>query len=146
MTAEYDFIRGLESFLDTQFDDFAKKRIESMLKEYYQNLPAIIIKEKEIVEVNVNVALKKLCTREDLYKDALELCEIHSIDIADFMKPRWGKSLTHIVDARRLFCYEMKQKYIISHQQLKHFFDVNHTTISYYVNGKNKRPLKRDRA
>ena len=146
MTPEYDFIKGLESFLDMEFDTFGKGRITTLLKNYAAQLPAIVVKEKEIVEVNVNVALKKLCTREDLYNDALELCKIHSIDIADFMKPRWGKSLTHIVDARRLFCYEMKKKYIISHQQLKHFFDVNHTTISYYVNGKNKRPLKRDRA
>lgn len=143
MTPEHDFIRKLESYLDFNFNDYGKKRIECYLKEYAASVPQI--KKIDFTVIPTLPSEKKeLMDEEILYKEAKNICDAYNISINDFMYPKNGKATNDIAEIRKVFCNAVLSKYLMSKRTLKEFFNVDHTTISHYIHGKRYRPIKRN--
>jgi hypothetical protein len=142
---EDNFIKGLEFFLDTEFNDFSKKRILSMLEEYKNNIP---VREKEVIkyqEVKVYrrisdivpvTVFKTAGTPEKLLEDAKVFCELHKIDLKEFIKTKYSRKARHEISSlRKEFCRKAFEKYITSNNMLAKFFSINHTTVTFYLYG-----------
>ena len=140
---EEGFIRELELFLDTEFNDFCKKKLLLMLENYKSNFP---VREKEVIrQVTVYEKSNNLIpvtiyktagTFERLANDAKDFCEENNVDVNEFIKTKFGRKARHMISAfRKEFCRKAFKKYIISNDMLSKFFSVNHTTITFYLYG-----------
>jgi len=148
MTAENEFIKKLETFLDQVFNDYGKKRISTYLEEYKDKIPPIIItKEKKDIKNSLFidrriVGFKSVVNNEQLMQDAIELCKEHDININDFMDRKHKKARTDVVELRKRFCQECYEKYICNNDALSKFFNIHYSTISFYLYGKIHRETK----
>lgn len=142
---EDNFIKGLEFFLDTEFNDFCKKKLLLMLENYKSNFP---VREKEVIKYqevmvyektneSIPVTIYKTAgTFERLSNDAKDFCEENKIEFSEFIKTKFGRKSRHMISAfRKEFCRKAFKKYIISNDMLSKFFSVNHTTITFYLYG-----------
>jgi hypothetical protein len=147
MKPEINFIKKLEAFFDDEFNDYTKSRIELYLKEFKQDIPPIIIKKEVIInktlepkniqqDIKREAVYKVYATHQNLYNDAKELCELHQIDIDEFMNRKNLKAKSDIVDIRKKFCSIAFERYFCNTNMLAKFFKVHHSTISFYVHGK----------
>lgn len=144
MTAEENFIRKLEVYLDTVFDKYSYNRVMVMLKEYRQEIPSVVVKEKLVEKfVPMLPTLPQQITDEQLMLLASELCLAKRISINEFIHTKQGYCKGNIVELRKEFCKKIKETYLITNKQLKLFFGVDHTTITYYINGKKYLPKKK---
>lgn len=136
MTAEDNFIKKLGVYLDTEFNSYDLKKINTLLKEYRNEIPPVLLLERE---ANPEKFIPKLpilpqgISDEQLLILASEICLIHKVSINEFMQTKKGYCPRHIVQLRKEFCRNIKETYIIQNKQLKDFFGVNHTTISFYI-------------
>lgn len=147
MRAEENFIKKLEAFLDREFDKYSNSRIQMYLKEYRDEIPAVVIK-KEVKpertyevklpepETKRDVVYKTYATPDDLIRDAKDLCALYKIDIDEFMNRKHAKARAHVVDVRKQFCSMSFERYFCSNDILAKFFKVHHSTISFYLYGK----------
>ena len=134
---ELDFIKKLEFFLNEEFNEYSKNRIIAYLKEYREQIPAIIRQEfvfKEKIVTKERNKYKEYVTNDMLMADAKELCELKQVDINEFL--RSNKSRTDASLLRKEFCNNCFQKYLCSNNILANFFGVHHSTISFYLYGK----------
>lgn len=143
MTAENEFIKKLETFLDQVFNDYSKKRISLYLQEYKDKIPPIIINKtkKEIVRTDVFesrriIGNKFAVTNDELMNDAIEMCKKYDVDIKDFMDRKHKKARTKVVELRKKFCQDSYEKYICNNDTLSKFFNIHYSTISFYLYGK----------
>ena len=137
MTAEQSFIRKLELYLGSDINDYGKKRIVVYLKEYAAEIPPI---KKINFEAGLPAVQKKEISEETLYTEAKTICDLMSIPISDFMFAESGKATDKVTASRKIFCLEVITKYNLLRKDLKQFFGVDHTTISYYIHGKKYKP------
>jgi len=141
MTAEQNFIKKLEAYLDCEINDYGKRRISGYLKEYAAEAPQIgrvnVVREVPMQE-------KKEIQENTLYQEAQKICEEKFISIFDFLNPKNGKSTNEMAAIRKEYCARMLRKYTIQKKDLKEFFGVDHTTISHYIHGKQFRKIVRE--
>ena len=157
MKTDESFIRKLELFLDEPFNEFAKTRIIRLLKEYREEIPAIVIKEEKVkekkTEKEIKYALdstpvlkrpnKNYATKAQLEVEAKMFCEIYEICIDEFMKRKYRKARTKIIEARKAFCNLIHERYLCHNNTLAEFFDVHHSTVSFYMYGKTSYYVKK---
>jgi hypothetical protein len=146
MKAEETFIRKLECYFDDTFNDFTKNRIRVYLREFRDELPLTIIKrEKEEPIVNHDVTEKRISsransknfvTKEELKIHAFDICELYNIQYDDFVQSRTGTGTQKIIEARKIFCNMIYEKFLCYNYVLARFFNVHHSTISFYLYGK----------
>jgi hypothetical protein len=141
MTPENNFMKSLEAFLDEEFNDFSRRRILSYLKEYREQIPPVIIVKKHQKEIVKPVAsltnYKMYVTKEQLMKDAEELCKINNLDIDVFVNlNKKAKSRTSVTILRKLFCQRAHEQYLCTNNILARFFNVHHSTVCFYLYGK----------
>jgi hypothetical protein len=137
MTEEDIFIKRLSVFLDMDFNDYSKDRIRSYLKKYIEQQPPVTIREYIEVQVEVEVDKEKKVkvTNEDLMRMAVDYCTDENVNVNLFVKST-GKSSNRISEVRKIFCKDMIKNFDVPKYQLKDFFGVDHTTISFYIHGK----------
>lgn len=145
-TSEDNFIRKLEIFMDDEFPPFTKNKINTLLREYRDEMPPMVIrkvveKSSEPFKPNLPIVPIKI-TDEQLMLLASEICLSKNISINEFMQSKNGKCRNDISEVRKEFCQKLVSTYVIPKKQLKEFFGVNHTTISFYIHGKRLRPKK----
>ena len=140
---EDQFIRKLEAFFDDDYNDFTKKRIELFLKEYRDEIPPVIVVEKEKKEPqyvfykNSRREIKKpLITIEQLNEEATIFCEENGITVKEFLLKKGRKTKGSIVQLRKIVCNLCFQKYLCTNNILAKFFNVDHSSISFYLYGK----------
>jgi hypothetical protein len=141
MKAEETFIRELESFMDTRFNDYTKNRIIMYLKNYAQNIPPVIIKQtvvKTYAEEHPTNYTKKFVTDEQMLDLANRMCEQRGIKIQHFLKNNKGRQPSCVIELRRAFCQKLYEEYFCNNSTLAKFFGVDHSTISFYLYGKNR--------
>jgi hypothetical protein len=143
MTPEIDFTKKLEAYLDCKFSDYGKKRIHLYLKDYAASTPKIKKINTQIIGLPEN--LKKPTTKDSLLIEAEQICELYGVGITEFMSSNNGKSTSVVADARKTFCNHVLNMFIVNKQDLKKFFGVDHTTISYYIHGKKYKPTTANR-
>ena len=142
MTPENNFIKKLQAFMDTEFNQYSVNRINTYLGEYRDEIPPIIIKSEptEIVKdvfIPRQEYVKKIkITYEELVRDAVAICEEFEISYTDFMERVRVKAKTRIVDVRKTFCQRAFEKYFCNNDVLARFFNIHHSTISFYLYGK----------
>ncbi|NBU81795.1 MAG: hypothetical protein EBS55_09130 [Flavobacteriaceae bacterium] len=138
MNNEDLFVRELSAFLDTKFNDFSKTRIIRMLSDYKSRLPPVTITkfiERTVVEKRQPSApMKSLITESEMFIEAKQICDLYEIDMNMFMTKK--KCLAKVASARKAFCRKMYNQYMCNNSMLSKFFDVHHTTISFYLHGK----------
>lgn len=148
MKAEAEFIKKLEVYFDEDFNEYTKKRIIGYLNEYKSQIPAIIINKKEkpiIIEKYYRSRLEKI--RKDMISpdmlllQAQSFCKEHNISIAEFTSRKGLKSKQEIINYRKKFCLFIIENFLCSNNQLADFFEIDHSTISYYLYGKRHRKL-----
>lgn len=166
MTPEIDFLKNMEMFFnEIEFTDVIKNRVLFYLREYTEKLPKvdpIVITEKVVeyrpvkrvykkdpIILNKNGDITKylneenmtLCDKDDLLREANKLCDYYELDINEFMRSKCGKSKCRIVKIRKIFCRNMIASYWVNNNQLGEFFNVDHSSITYYLYDKpNQRP------
>lgn len=140
MTAEQNFIKKLEAYLDCEINDYGKRRIEGYLRDYAAEVPQI--KKIEFPKDDY-IYIKKEANDLTLYSEAQRLCEANLISVFDFLNPKNGKSTNLVAEVRKVFCKEMLNRYKISIKELKEFFGVDHSTISHYIHGKKYKQINR---
>jgi hypothetical protein len=140
MNNEDLFVRELSAFLDTKFNDFSKTRIIRMLSDYKSRLPPVTITkivDRTVVEKRPSsIPIKSLITESEMFIEAKEICELYEVDFNMFMSKN-RKCVTKVASARKAFCRKMYNEYLCNNSMLSKFFDVHHTTISFYLHGKN---------
>lgn len=142
---EEGFIRELELFLDTEFNDFCKKKLLLMLENYKSNFP---VREKEVIKYQEVKVYRKISdivpitvfktagTPEKLLEDAKVFCELHKINLKEFIKTKYSRKARHEISSlRKEFCRKAFEKYITSNNMLAKFFSINHTTVTFYLYG-----------
>lgn len=145
MTAENEFIKKLEAFLDQVFNDYSKRRISNYLEEYKDSIPPIIIKQNKDSKNTTyldrkTIGLKSFVDSDKLMQDAIELCQEYNIEINDFMDRKHKKCRTEVVELRKKFCQDSFVKYVCSNDTLSKFFNIHYSTISFYLYGKRHMP------
>jgi len=157
MKADESFIKKLESFIDEPFNEFAKTRIIRLLKEYREEIPAIVIKEEKTKEKQIEKKTKyafdsesvlrrpnkNYATKAQLEVEAKMFCEIYEICIEEFMNRKYRKARTKIIEARKAFCNLIHERYLCHNNTLAEFFDVHHSTVSFYMYGKTSYYVKK---
>lgn len=148
-TPEDEFIQDLEGYLDIKFDKYSESRILTYLNDYKSKFPPKIIVKRgysdRIKYKYIDTSLLKICTEEQLVKEAKEICEKYNIDYSRFVKSASGKSTSGVTDIRKIFCRYMLSTYRITRRQLQDFFSVDHSTLIYYIND-NYKPNKKKTA
>jgi hypothetical protein len=147
MIAENNFINKLDAFLEQDLTDFEKDKIRILLREYRDEIPAIVVNKR----VNVFVPTPppdKICTKDILMREAKSICKKYEITLNKFLHPKKGKCTSKVTDIRKEFVNKMLQEYKTERKQLFELFNVDHSTITYYIKGKRikyvrKYPLKK---
>ena len=149
MNPEYTFIRKLESYFDEKFNDFTLNKIEGLLKDYKSSIPKerIIVKSmKEEIESPLNSmqfdlkngSYKKIPIKDELMEELNKLCIIYDVDPQEVLRTK-GKTRGKIIEIRKRFCQYIMQNYVCTTNNLATFFNVHHTSITYYIYGKQSR-------
>jgi hypothetical protein len=146
MRPEETFVKQLQTYLDTNFNEYSKNRIFSYLKEFRESIPLIYIKEEapasrqDIIREPIREPRRRLIknhvTKDELIVDAIEICGIHGIDLSDFLDTKYYKGRNNIISIRKKFCIMVHEKYVCNNTVLAEFFNVHHSTISHYLYGK----------
>lgn len=148
MNHEYTFIRQLEAYFDQKFNDFTLKKIEGLLKDYKDSIPKerIVVKSlvKEESPLNSmkfdlsNGSYKKIPVKDELMDELNKLCVIYDVDPEEVLRTK-GKTRGKIIEIRKRFCQYVMQNYVCTTNNLANFFNVHHTSITYYIYGKQSR-------
>lgn len=157
-TPELTFIKKLEVYLDEKFNEYTVNRILSYLKEYKIETTPIVVKKQEeesaelekeyrnsISEMKSQYEIlrkKEFATQEILMAKAADISELYKVSLDEFMNGKTNKAKHEIVNARKIFCEYIHCNYLIKNNDLAAFFGVHHSTISFYLYGKNY-PAKR---
>lgn len=146
MRPEETFVKQLETYLDTNFNEYSKNRIFAYLKEFRESIPLIYIKEEvpiskeNIIREPIREPKKRLIknhvTKDELINDAIDLCGIYGIDINDFLDTKYCKGRNSVISIRKKFCVMAFEKYFCNNTLLAELFNVHHSTISHYLYGK----------
>lgn len=130
------FIRKLELYLGEDFNLFSKNRIKGFLTEYKESLTLVVIKEKAPKNYT---NYKKHITRDILLDNAAMLCKVYKVDLDKFLKTPEKRSASHkITELRKKFCKTTLEQYLCNSNVLAEFFQVDHSTISYYIHERKK--------
>lgn len=155
MTPEDIFIKDLKDYLcDWEvMDDKTCKRVRFLLNKYKQHFPPtkliektvekeVIVYRNQIKYINKNdiETSQEYCSIQTLIKEAKAFCDENKIDYYKFKKSNQRKAPTQIVLLRKKFCNQLRVKYIISVLTLARFFNIDHSTICYYLNGGHYKP------
>lgn len=148
MKPEELFIKKLEVYFDEDFNDFTKNRIKTYLREYVDQMPPLVIREKidkcekrdyrRAEDTFLEKRRKDFVTNEELRLEAQKLCDENKILIKDFIGGKNIKSRNIIGELRKKFCNLIHEKYLCSNMVLSEFFNVHHSTISFYLYGKTR--------
>jgi hypothetical protein len=146
MTAEDNFIKKLEAFFDDPqvFNSTVKTRVLFYLKQYKDEIPPIVVEKevtKRLAPIPKFTPTKRLLTgderpgvtQEILDYYAHQFCEKFDVDFDIFMKATKGKSTWYITSVRKEFCRYIFNNYRCSQQVLTRYFNINHSTIVYYL-------------
>lgn len=143
MNIEDQFVRKLEAFFDEDYNDFTKRRIALFLKEYRDEIPPVVVIEKEKKEPEIiyynrerRQIKKPIMTIDQLHEEASIFCEENGITVKEFLLKKGRKTKGSIVQLRRIFCNLCFQKYLCTNNILAKFFNVDHSSISFYLYGK----------
>lgn len=142
MKPEVEFVKKIEAFLDQEFNDYSTKRIITYLNEYKDRIPPVYIHktiEKNTVAKRPINTTKTFASDEDLINQAKAFCDQNDIDFKRFATSKSIKSTCDISAARKKFCQYMYEIYLCNNTQLARFFNVDHSTISFYLYGKKSR-------
>ena len=146
------FIKEIEDYFfeGEPINEYSRGRVRSWLKSYRDAIdvpPIVVYKDipvyvEKMVEVDNGVwkERKPLATKNEIEREGKVICDAHNIDYKIFIKPRYGKSTCEITELRKKFVHYMIENYAVERIRLQEYFGVDHTTISYYINGK---PYKR---
>jgi hypothetical protein len=142
--SEQSFIKKLEAYLNTEFNEYSKNRIIMYLEEYKAEIPPIIITKANKTEVvqeitesrRENYKYKELVTNDMLLKEAAELCGLHQMSSLDFFNTKKYKSSKEVVNVRKIFCQKIFENYLCNNNILAAFLGVDHSTITFYLYGK----------
>lgn len=152
MKADEMFIRKLETYFDEDFNDFTKKRIITYLREYREDIPPVVIKQKQdkfeyrtMDGKFIDRRKKNFITEDELYAEASKLCNERGILINEFLGEKTNKSRNNIGELRKFFCNFIHENYLCSNTLLSKFFNVHHSTISFYLYGKS-RPVAQNKS
>ena len=151
MTPENDFLKNMEMFFnEIEFTDIIKNRVLFYLREYAEKIPKdppiIITKKIKQIEYrptqrkysknkvnNLNPKNLPFCNNDDLLREANKLCKYYNISYDLFTQSKKGKSTEFITRIRKIFCRNLMKKYLIKNNKLGEFFNVNYSTITYYL-------------
>lgn len=146
MRPEETFVKQLQTYLDTNFNEYSKNRIFAYLKEFRESIPLIYIKEEAPISKDIIIrepmreptrrSIKNHVSKDELIRDAIDLCGIHGIDINDFLDTKYYKGRNSIIAIRKNFCVMAYEKYLCNNTLLAELFNVHHSTISHYLYGK----------
>jgi hypothetical protein len=140
MNPEVEFLKKVESFLDQQFNEYSKNRIIGYLNEYKETIPPVIIRktiEKEkIIEKRPIRLSKSFAKDDDIMEEAIKFCNENNIELKLFLRSKYIKSTCEMSSARKKFCRYMYEAYLCNNTQLARFFDVDNSTVSFYLYGK----------
>ena len=145
-TPEEIFLRDLEAFFynNVEFNDLIRRRIASLLMEYKKSINVetryvtksfVIYKTTAGTQVMPN-SNKKLLDIPGMQVEFDRFCKENSI-IFESIKRR-GRSTKAITKVRTDFCNYVAVNFLVSKSELAAFFGLNHATIHYYFNPKNK--------
>jgi len=147
------FIKEIEDYFfeGEPMGEYSMGRIRGWLKKYRDAIdvpdPVILHKEKvvyveKIVEVDNGVwtEQKPLATPNEIEREGRNICDAYGVDYKIFVKAKYGKSTCAITEVRKKFVRHLMENYAVERIRLQEYFGVDHTTISYYINGK---PYKR---
>ena len=93
--------------------------------------------------IYIDTSVLKLCTEEDIIREAKSICEKYGTDYERFKKAKSGKSTVGMTDVRKIFCKYMLANYKIARKQLQDFFMVDHSTIIFYINDNYKPKIQK---
>lgn len=124
-TIENEFIRKLESFLDTEFSPFCKGKVLGLLKEYRLNIPAVIIK-KNIVEYVPEDKVPEKKRTVDMDKYIHEGCVFFGLEKQILTRP--GRKRI-IVEKRHMIASYLVNEKKCSLIDVGRKFNRDHTTI-----------------
>lgn len=147
MTPEEVFIKKVDIFINDPivFTDILKKRLLTYLGEYKNQIPEKIVLVDKPVSHLAFIPTKRLlggkknlpkATQKILKHHAIQFCDQYKVKFSLFIKPPKGKSTWQITAIRKEFCFYIMENYECTQQILKDFFNINHTTIVYYLRGK----------
>ena len=148
---ENEFIKKLEAYLDTKFNDYSRNRIIKYLEEYKEQIPPIIITKgnkqeiiKQIQEDKIeNYKYKELVTNDILLREAVEICNLYQMSSIDFFNTKKYKSSRDVVKVRKIFCQKIFENYLCNNNILAAFLNVDHSTITFYLYGKKHKPIRK---
>ena len=151
MNAEYTFIRSLEAYFDEKFNDFTLNRIKTLLSDYKKSIPKerIVVKSlrqedptpiPDVMKFDLNKGnYKKIPEKGELLEELNKLCLIYDVTVDEVLLKSKNKTKSKIIEIRKKFCQMAMQNYICTTNFLADFLNVHHTTISYYIYGKQYR-------
>lgn len=140
--AENQFIRQLEAFLGDSLGDYGRGRVISHLEEYRSNLAAQM-PPKEILRTVDMIIAKEPCSDRVMEIQGRKLCEERGLDYKIFRKSLKGKSDADYTDARKRYSQMMFDNFLVSRKRLEKFFSVDHASISFYINSRNYRKIRK---
>jgi hypothetical protein len=145
MTAEYQFIRKLEAYLNEKFSDYTCKKLETMLTEYYNSVSITKIIRRRIErpkiekvkeEVKGEKVYKIAATNEMLENDLEDFCVAKDIPVNYLTSKTNYMPKSEIITLRTEFCLSMLEKYLVTNKQLSELFSVHVSTVNFYIYGK----------
>jgi hypothetical protein len=151
MNAEYTFIRSLEAYFDEKFNDFTLNRIKTLLSDYKKSIPKerIVVKSlrqedptpiPDVMKFDLSKGnYKKIPEKGELLEELNKLCLIYDVTVDEVLLKSKNKTKSKIIEIRKKFCQMAMQNYICTTNFLADFLNVHHTTISYYIYGKQYR-------
>lgn len=145
MKAEEQFIKKLEAYFNEEYNDFTKKKIIGMLKDYYQSSTPMVkiirqkVERKRIQETQQEEhpqKYKAAVTSEMLISELEDFCVEVDIPVKYLTSKTNYMPKSEITALRAKFCLKMLEKYLVSNRQLCELFSVHVTTINFYIYGK----------
>ena len=139
MTTKQEFLKKLETYLDIELSAFDKVRVEGYLDEYVGSIPPKI-EIREVIQFKDRYSSLEPCADGLIESEGKKICKEFGVTYTEFIRPKSGKSTTLITEVRKIFCHRMIKCFNASRNQLIDYFNVDHTTVCYYINGKKSRP------
>jgi len=144
MKAEEQFIKKLEAYFDEEYNDFTKKKIIGMLKDYYQSSTPMVkiirhkVERRKVEETKEEIPqkYKAAVTSELLISELEDFCIEQDIPVKYLTSKTNYMPKSEITALRTKFCLKMLEKYLVSNRQLCELFSVHVTTINFYIYGK----------
>ena len=148
MTAEDIFIKDLEDyfFSGRALSKFDCGRVKRWLTTYAKNIPQpqpITIMKEVVKKVYLEKPqeedsedIKRIATVDDVNREAHFICEKYGVNYYEFRFPEFRKCKSRITSIRSEFVVTMLSSYDCDRKLLETFFNVDHSSISYYIHGK----------